>query len=244
MVDIIVQLWLWKRWKTQSTGKSDRKELKISKGYNNCHLLIALPVTLAPCYVCTCLHLFAHLIFTATLGNRYYWAPIFSPFRSGKWSSKKVETTRREVNRLTTNSIIPLPPVHILCHFSCYVDEWSLLLAKATSSCVLDPTIFTYSRNLFCNSLPFSFCILNCSLSSGSLPSAYKYVIKFPSLKSLLLGASLVAQWLRICLPMQGSRVRALVWEDPTCRGATRPVSHNYWACASGACAPQQERPR
>ena len=42
------------------------------------------------------------------------------------------------------------------------------------------------------------------------------------------IGASLVAQWLRICLPMQGTRVRALVWEDPTCRGATRPVSHNY----------------
>ena len=41
-------------------------------------------------------------------------------------------------------------------------------------------------------------------------------------------GASLVAQWLRICLPMQGTWVRALVWEDPTCRGATRPVSHNY----------------
>ena len=40
--------------------------------------------------------------------------------------------------------------------------------------------------------------------------------------------ASLVAQWLRICLLMQGTRVRALVWEDPTCRGATGPVSHNY----------------
>ena len=56
--------------------------------------------------------------------------------------------------------------------------------------------------------------------------------------------ASLVVQWLRLCLPMQGTRVRALVWEDPTYRGATRPVSHNYWACASGACAPQQESPR
>ena len=52
--------------------------------------------------------------------------------------------------------------------------------------------------------------------------------------------ASLVAQWLRICLPVQGTRVRALVWEDPTCRGATRPVSHNYWAWASGACAPNK----
>ena len=47
-------------------------------------------------------------------------------------------------------------------------------------------------------------------------------------LKITHIGASLVAQWLRIRLPMQGTRVRALVWEDPTCRGATRPVSHNY----------------
>ena len=48
------------------------------------------------------------------------------------------------------------------------------------------------------------------------------------NLKSLLRqndhkGASLVAQWLRICLPMQGTRFRALVWENPTCRGATGP---------------------
>ena len=42
------------------------------------------------------------------------------------------------------------------------------------------------------------------------------------------IGASLVAQWLRIGLPIQGTRVRALVWEDPTCRGATKPVRHNY----------------
>ena len=42
------------------------------------------------------------------------------------------------------------------------------------------------------------------------------------------LETSLVAQRLRICLPMQGTRVRALVGEDPTCRGATKPVRHNY----------------
>ena len=42
------------------------------------------------------------------------------------------------------------------------------------------------------------------------------------------LRASLVVQWLRICLPMQGTRVRALVWEYPTCCGATNPVRHNY----------------
>ena len=41
-------------------------------------------------------------------------------------------------------------------------------------------------------------------------------------------GVSLVAQWLRIRLPMQGTWVRALVREDPTCHGATKPVGHNY----------------
>ena len=40
--------------------------------------------------------------------------------------------------------------------------------------------------------------------------------------------ASLVVQWLRIHLPMQGTRVRALVQEDPMCYGATKPVHHNY----------------
>ena len=52
--------------------------------------------------------------------------------------------------------------------------------------------------------------------------------ISFLISKKGRLGASLVAQWLRICLPMQGTQVRALVWEDPMCRGATRPVSHSY----------------
>ena len=36
--------------------------------------------------------------------------------------------------------------------------------------------------------------------------------------------ASLVAQWLRIRLTTQGTWVRALVREDPTCDGATKPV--------------------
>ena len=31
---------------------------------------------------------------------------------------------------------------------------------------------------------------------------------------------------------MQGTRAWALVREDPTCRRATKPIHHNYWACA------------
>ena len=31
---------------------------------------------------------------------------------------------------------------------------------------------------------------------------------------------------------MQGTQVRALVWEDLTGSEATKPMHHNYWACA------------
>ena len=33
-------------------------------------------------------------------------------------------------------------------------------------------------------------------------------------------------------LPMQETQVRSLIWEDPTCHGPTKPVHHNFWACA------------
>ena len=55
-----------------------------------------------------------------------------------------------------------------------------------------------------------------------------QHVIYFSVLKTLLMGVFLVAQWFRSRLPMQGTRVRALVQEDPTCRGATKPMRHNY----------------
>ena len=31
---------------------------------------------------------------------------------------------------------------------------------------------------------------------------------------------------------MQETRVQSLVWEDPICRGATKPMHHNCWDCA------------
>ena len=47
-----------------------------------------------------------------------------------------------------------------------------------------------------------------------------------------IIWASLVAQWSRIRLTMQETRVRSLIGEDPTCHEATKPVRHNYRACA------------
>ena len=72
------------------------------------------------------------------------------------------------------------------------------------------------------------------SLLIYELGNNYEYLphIVLQGLKKMIGTSSLVAQWLRIRLPMQGTRVRALIRKDPTCCGATKPVRHNYWACA------------
>ena len=50
-------------------------------------------------------------------------------------------------------------------------------------------------------------------------------------LNLIFFWTSLVVEWIKICLPMQGTQVWSLVWEDLTCRRATKPVCHNSWAC-------------
>ena len=127
-----------------------------------------------------------------------------------------------------------------------YSASWKLFLSVSASfylasgSCQVSPGtkvgiifLFLYLSSLRAKGVPYHCCY--------KLP--YVYDTSGSCGSRVWAGASLVAQWLRICLPMQGTWVRALVWEDATCHGANGPVSHNYWACASGACAPQQERP-
>ena len=69
---------------------------------------------------------------------------------------------------------------------------------------------------------------VSCSIRAHIYSTLHRLTRGGACRKTLENWASLVAQWLRIRLPMQGTRVRALVWEDPTCHGATGPVSHNY----------------
>ena len=64
-------------------------------------------------------------------------------------------------------------------------------------------------------------------LVDGSLAPKVFYSSEF-TIEKWTSRISLVVQWLRIRLPMQGTRVRSLVQEDPTCRGATKPARHNY----------------
>ena len=55
---------------------------------------------------------------------------------------------------------------------------------------------------------------------------------KTQPLKAPCAGASLVAQWSRIYLPMQETWAWSLIGEDPTGLGATKPDCCNSWACA------------
>ena len=47
-----------------------------------------------------------------------------------------------------------------------------------------------------------------------------------------------MAQWLRIHLPTQGTQVQALVQEDPTCCGTTKPMHHQLLSLRSRAREP------
>ena len=64
--------------------------------------------------------------------------------------------------------------------------------------------------------------------------------------KGTLFRAFLAAQWKRICLLNQETRVWSLIQEDPTCHGAAKSVCHNCWACAvdSGTASTAAAHPR
>ena len=88
------------------------------------------------------------------------------------------------------------------------------------------PPSMEFSRQEYWSGLPFP--------SPGDLPDQgiepRSLTLQADALPSELPGNPL--------LPMQGTWVPSLVWEDPTCLGATMPVCHSLWACAL-----QQEKP-
>ena len=71
-------------------------------------------------------------------------------------------------------------------------------------------------------------------ISASPSPPAFR-------LRSYSVWNSLVIQWLRIQLPMQGTWVQSLVWEDPTCLRVTKRMPQLLSLC-SRARALQQEK--
>ena len=78
---------------------------------------------------------------------------------------------------------------------------------------------------------------LHIEVSGRSLSRQHLGVICAQPANESPLWISLVIQWLRVCLPMQGTPVQSLVREDPTYRGAAKPMCHNYraWALEPGS---------
>ena len=105
-----------------------------------------------------------------------------------------------------------------------------------TSYATLGEIIVT---NTYC---PLTVTLIGVGLSEFSVRKQQRLILRIYTevcetahgIKSLRIRfrASLVAQWLGICLPVQGTWVQALFREDSTCPGATKPGCLNYWACA------------
>ena len=94
-------------------------------------------------------------------------------------------------------------------------------------------TLLSFSASVFCSALQLQLLSWQMPLRGHVAANVYSasYLPSFGGswpLKILNAGTSLVGYWLRIRMPVQGASVRALVWEDPTCHGATKPVHHNY----------------
>ena len=94
----------------------------------------------------------------------------------------------------------------------------------------------------------FFFLIL-CPALQGSLFSYYwhlKYLgifcLQFLC-QNMIYGTSLVVQWIRFFLLVQGTQVQPLVREDLMCCRATKPVSHNCRACGLQVLKPVCREP-
>ena len=116
-----------------------------------------------------------------------------------------------------------------ICMYSCndknkYIKTYNIVIIMLSVCQIYTNVLYIYVR-VYIYSHTYATrrkCVFLKYLSIFSKRTCIAFKLK------TFLGAFLVAQWLGICLPMRGTRVRALVWEDPTCRGATEPVSHNY----------------
>ena len=163
----------------------------------------------------------------------------------GAWQAVVHGVTKSQtwLKRLST-SIIRLIKVHSSHRFSLYCTFYGF--DKCMMSCI-------HPYNILHN----SFIALNipCAPSvhlSPALGNCWFFFFFFTVSIVCFFShrASLVVQWLIIHLVTQWTLFQSLVWEDPTCRGATKPSSYNYWAHTQQllkpeyprTCAPQQEK--
>ena len=170
------------------------------------------------------------------------------------WGHKESDTTEWLSLHFTSVILNDLPPwikrhpptrlrkppgSHLVYYFSSHLHfrkiTWDPLISISIATNTIQVTIM-YPMDLS-----------NSSLSFSDFPCPISTLCKSFSPKHLDLKnktrTSLVVQWLRIHLPMNGTQVRSLVRENPMCCGATKPTCCNYWSPCSSAYALQQEKP-
>ena len=129
------------------------------------------------------------------------------------------ENIGRTLYDINHSKIFSDPPPRVM-EIKTKINKWDLM--KLQSFCTAKETINKMKRQ----PSEWEKISANESMDKGLISKTDKELVNLNIKKTT--RASLVVQWLRVHLPMQGTRVRALVWEDPTCRGAAGPVSHNY----------------
>lgn len=110
---------------------------------------------------------------------------------------------------------------------SWYLTQWILLTLEnyifkllritTVSSNSLQPTRLVPSWSFLRSPMLFFYCCYRKSAWSQALTT-------------IQIWTSRGVQWLRVHLPVQGTWTRALVWEYPTCQGATPFLHHSQCA--------------
>ena len=114
---------------------------------------------------------------------------------------------------------------------------WCLLL-KTLDSCTRFKSLRDLINNIF--SLDWVFYQLRNIISQRGGDLGDQKIIF--TLINLCWRASLVAQWLRICLLMQGTPIQSLEQEDAICHRVAKPESHNCWAHPPQRLKPKRPR--
>ena len=91
------------------------------------------------------------------------------------------------------------------------------------------------------HSLHFSFKIWHLSFY-GKINEQHQGESRFKKIMMDFSDGPVIKKKKKICLPMQGTQVWSLVWEDSTYPRAPKTLCCNYWSQPPGACALQQEK--
>lgn len=100
-------------------------------------------------------------------------------------------------------------------------------------------------RGTTCNQALFFFFFwqkLSASHEEQLLPWRIKCFSRYEEIQELGLGFPGIPV-VNSNLAMQGASVQSMVWEDPTCHRATKPVRHNYWSSCTLKLTLHNEKP-